>query len=84
VNVRPGTLDFAAGIPGVSPHNWQAAVGKTGRSTHKASWQAPGAAASLLDLLTSPELMHASRSSFARTPRHAVFHAARGWKPALT
>jgi len=64
-NVPTGTLDFAAGIPGVSPHNWQAAVGKTGPIAHKGS--VAGAkilAASMLDLLTSPDLLQRVRDQF--------------------
>ena len=64
-NVPTGTLDFAAGIPGVSSHNWQAAVGKTGPIAHKGS--VAGAkilAASMLDLLTSPDLLQRVRDQF--------------------
>jgi len=64
-NVPTGTLDFAAGIPGVSSHNWQAAVGKTGPIAHKGS--VAGAkilAASMLDLLTSPDLFQRVRDQF--------------------
>jgi len=63
--VPTGTLDFAAGIPGVSSHNWQAAVGKTGPIAHKGS--VAGAkilAASMLDLLTSPDLLQRVRDQF--------------------
>ncbi len=64
-NVPTGTLDFAAGIPGVSPHNWQAAVGKTGSIAHKG--EVAGAkilAATILDLLTSPDLMERAKAQF--------------------
>ena len=36
-NVPTGTLDFSAGILGVSSHNWQAAVAKTNSIAHKGS-----------------------------------------------
>jgi aminobenzoyl-glutamate utilization protein B len=64
-NVPTGTLDFAAGIPGVSPHNWQAAVGKTGPIAHKGAVAgAKVLAASVLDLMTSPELMQRVKEQF--------------------
>jgi aminobenzoyl-glutamate utilization protein B len=64
-NVPTGTLDFAAGIPGVSPHNWQAAVGKTGPIAHKGTVAgAKVLAGSMLDLLTSPELLQRVRDQF--------------------
>jgi aminobenzoyl-glutamate utilization protein B len=64
-NVPTGTLDFSAGILGVSPHNWQAAVGKTGSIAHKGSVAgAKVLAASILDLLTSPELLQRAKVQF--------------------
>src|SRR3954469_21116382 len=64
-NVPTGALDFAAGIPGVSPHNWQAAVGKTGTIAHKG--EVAGAkilAATILDLMTSPDLLQRVKDQF--------------------
>lgn len=64
-NVPTGTLDFAAGIPGVSPHNWQAAVAKTSSIAHKG--EVGGAkilSATILDLLTSPDLMDRVKVQF--------------------
>jgi aminobenzoyl-glutamate utilization protein B len=64
-NVPTGTLDFSAAIPGVSPHNWQAAVAKTTSIAHKG--EVAGAkvlAASMLDLLTSPELLQRAKDQF--------------------
>ncbi len=64
-NVPTGTLDFAAGIPGVSPHNWQAAVGKTGSIAHKGAVAgAKVLAGSILDLLTTPELLERVKAQF--------------------
>ncbi len=64
-NVPTGTLDFSAGIPGVSPHNWQAAVAKTSSIAHKGSVAgAKVLAASMLDLLTSPELLQRAKDQF--------------------
>src|SRR4051812_12177625 len=64
-NVPTGALDFAAGIPGGSPHNWQAAVGKTGTIAHKG--EVAGAkilAATILDLMTSPDLLQRVKDQF--------------------
>lgn len=64
-NVPTGTLDFAAGIPGVSPHNWQAAVGKAHSIAHKGA--AAGAkvlSATILDLLTDPALLERVKVQF--------------------
>jgi aminobenzoyl-glutamate utilization protein B len=64
-NVPTGALDFPAGIPGVSPHNWQAAVGKTGSIAHKgATAGAKVLSATILDLLTSPDLMQRVKEQF--------------------
>ncbi len=64
-NVPTGTLDFSAGIPLVTPHNWQAAVGKTNSIAHKG--EVAGAkvlAGSILDLLTTPELLERVKVQF--------------------
>ena len=64
-NVPTGTLDFAAGIPLVTPHNWQAAVGKTGSIAHKG--EVAGAkvlAGSILDLLTDTDLLGRVKAQF--------------------
>ena len=64
-NVPTGTLDFSAGIPGVSPHNWQAAVGKAHSIAHKGA--AAGAkvlSATILDLLTDAELLERVKVQF--------------------
>jgi aminobenzoyl-glutamate utilization protein B len=64
-NVPTGTLDFSAAIPGVSPHNWQAAVAKTSSIAHKGSVAgAKVLATSMLDLLTSPELLQRAKDQF--------------------
>jgi aminobenzoyl-glutamate utilization protein B len=64
-NVPTGALDFPAGIPGVSPHNWQAAVGKTGSIAHKGAVAgAKVLSATILDLLTSPGLMQKVKEQF--------------------
>ena len=64
-NVPTGTLDFAAGIPLVTPHNWQAAVGKTSSIAHKG--EVAGAkvlAGSILDLLTDSDLLGRVKAQF--------------------
>lgn len=73
-NVPSGALDFAGAIPGVSPHNWQAAVGKTGSIAHKG--EVAGAkilAATILDLLTSPELMERVKAQFREDTKGTTY-----------
>ena len=57
--------DLAAGIPLVTPHNWQAAVGKTSSIAHKG--EVAGAkvlAGSILDLLTDADLLGRVKAQF--------------------
>jgi len=64
-NVPTGALDFSAGIPGVSPHNWQAAVGKAHSIAHKGAVAgAKVLAGTILDLLTTPELLERVKTQF--------------------
>jgi len=73
-NVPTGTLDFSAGIPGVSPHNWQAAVAKTSSIAHKGSVAgAKVLAASILDLLTSPELVQRAKIQFQADTKDTAY-----------
>ncbi|MEI7680448.1 MAG: amidohydrolase [Betaproteobacteria bacterium] len=69
-NVPTGTLDFSAGIPGVTPHNWQAAVGKAYSIAHKGELAgAKVLAGSILDLLSTPELIERVKAQFREDTR---------------
>ncbi len=63
--VPAGSLNFPAAIPGIEAHEWHAAVFPTSTISHKG--QVAGAkvlAASIIDLLTSPELLQKARAEF--------------------
>ena len=63
--VPAGSLNFPATIPGIDAHEWKAAVFPTSSISHKG--QVAGAktlAASIIDLLTSPELLAKARAEF--------------------
>jgi aminobenzoyl-glutamate utilization protein B len=64
-NVPTGTLDFAAAVPGVTSHNWQAGVTPTSSIAHKG--EVAGAkvlSGAILDLLASPEVLERARVQF--------------------
>jgi aminobenzoyl-glutamate utilization protein B len=63
--VPAGSINFPAAIPGIEAHEWHAAVFPVSSISHKG--QLVGAktlAASLIDLLTSPELLQKARAEF--------------------
>ena len=63
--VPAGLLNFPASVPGIEYHEWHAAVTPVTSISHKG--QAAGAkvlAASIIDLLTSPELVAKARAEF--------------------
>src|SRR5207253_11437791 len=63
--VPAGSLNFPSAIPGIDAHEWHAAVFPTSSISHKG--QVAGAkvlAASIIDLLTSPELLQKARAEF--------------------
>jgi len=64
-NVPTGVLRFPASVPGVNYHNWQAAVTPISSIAHQG--EVVGAkvlAASVLELLTSPELLAKAKDQF--------------------
>ncbi len=64
-NVPTGLMTFPASVPGILYHNWAAAVTPTSSIAHKG--MVVGAkvlAASVLDLMTSPELRADARKQF--------------------
>src|SRR5439155_1080166 len=63
--VPTGNLQFPSTIPGIEAHEWKAAVFPTSSISHKG--QVAGAktlAASLIDLLMTPELIQKARAEF--------------------
>jgi aminobenzoyl-glutamate utilization protein B len=63
--VPAGSLNFPASVPGIGYHEWKAAVTPVSSISHKG--QVAGAkvlAASIIDLLTSPELLQKARAEF--------------------
>ena len=74
--VPAGSLNFPSAVPGVGPHEWQAAVFPTSSISHKG--QVAGAkalAASILDLLTSPALLQKAHAEFEASEEEALFLA---------
>jgi aminobenzoyl-glutamate utilization protein B len=71
--VPAGLLNFPSSVPGIAYHEWKAAVTPVSSISHKG--QVAGAkvlAASIIDLLTSPQLLQKARAEFEveskRTP----------------
>jgi aminobenzoyl-glutamate utilization protein B len=63
--VPAGILNFPASVPGIGYHEWKAAVTPVSSISHKG--QVAGAkvlAASIIDLMTSPELLQKARAEF--------------------
>jgi aminobenzoyl-glutamate utilization protein B len=63
--VPAGLLNFPSSVPGIEYHEWHAAVTTVSSISHKG--QVAGAkvlAASIIDLLTSPELLQKARAEF--------------------
>ena len=72
--VPSSIFQFPASVPGVQYHNWAAAVTPTLSISHKG--QAAGAkvlAATVLDLLTDPELLKRARAQFAQDTKEAKY-----------
>jgi aminobenzoyl-glutamate utilization protein B len=63
--VPAGSLNFPAAIPGIEAHEWKAGVFPTSSISHKG--QVAGAktlAASIIDMLTTPDLIQKARAEF--------------------
>jgi aminobenzoyl-glutamate utilization protein B len=63
--VPAGLLNFPSSVPGIEYHEWKAAVTPVSSISHKG--QVAGAkvlAASIIDLMTSPELLQKARAEF--------------------
>jgi aminobenzoyl-glutamate utilization protein B len=65
--VPSAALNFPASVPGISYHNWQAAVTPTSTIAHKGMVAgATALAGTVLDFLTHPELVREARAEFDR------------------
>jgi aminobenzoyl-glutamate utilization protein B len=65
--VPSAALNFPASVPGISYHNWQAAVTPTSSIAHKGMVQASKVlAGTILDFLTKPELVKQARVEFEK------------------
>jgi aminobenzoyl-glutamate utilization protein B len=63
--VPTGNLQFPSTIPGIGAHEWKAAVFPTSSISHKGQMAgAKALAASIIDLLTTPELLAKARAEF--------------------
>ena len=63
--VPAGSLNFPSSVPGIEYHEWKAAVTPVSSISHKG--QVAGAkvlAASIIDLMTSPDLLQKARAEF--------------------
>ena len=63
--VPAGLVNFPASVPGIGYHEWKAAVTPVSSISHKG--QVTGAkvlAASIIDLMTTPELLQKARAEF--------------------
>src|SRR5690348_14068512 len=72
--VPAGLLNFPSSVPGIEYHEWHAAVTPVSSISHKG--QAVGAkvlAASIIDLLTSPELLAKAREEFERESKSTPY-----------
>lgn len=72
--VPTGTLRFPSAVPGVQAHHWSAGITPTLSIAHKgAVVGAKVMAASVLDLLTSPELVAAAKKQFAEDTKDTKY-----------
>ena len=72
--VPSGILNFPASVPGVAYHNWQAAVTPVSSIAHKGEVAgAKALAASVLDLLTSTELLAKAKEQFRQDVRETPY-----------
>jgi aminobenzoyl-glutamate utilization protein B len=74
--VPSAMLYFPASVPGISYHNWQAAVTPTSTIAHKGMIAGSKVlAGTILDLLTKPELVQAARAEFAKRTEEMKYFA---------
>jgi aminobenzoyl-glutamate utilization protein B len=74
--VPSGTLSFPASVPGITYHNWQAAVTPTSSIAHKGMVAGSKVlAGAILDFLMKPELVKAARAEFERATTEMKYFA---------
>jgi aminobenzoyl-glutamate utilization protein B len=74
--VPSAALSFPASVPGISYHNWQAAVTPTSTIAHKGMIAGSKVlAGTILDLLTRPELVKAARAEFEKQTAEMKYFA---------
>jgi aminobenzoyl-glutamate utilization protein B len=72
--VPTGTIRFPAVVPGIQAHHWSAGITPTMSIGHKgAVVGAKAIAASVLDLLTSPELLGAAKKQFEQDTKETKY-----------
>jgi aminobenzoyl-glutamate utilization protein B len=72
--VPTAPVRFPSAIPGVQAHHWTAGIAPTTSIAHKgAVIGAKVLAASVLDLLTSPELLAAAKQQFAEDTKEMKY-----------
>ena len=74
--VPSATLNFPATVPGISAHNWQAAVTPTSTMAHKGMVAASKVlAGTILDFLTKPDLVRQARAEFEKATTETKYFA---------
>jgi aminobenzoyl-glutamate utilization protein B len=74
--VPSAALNFPASVPGISFHNWQAAVTPTSTIAHKGMVAASKVlAGAILDFLTKPELIQQARVEFEKATTETKYFA---------
>lgn len=72
--VPSGALSFPASVPGISYHNWQAAVTPTSTIAHKGMVAGSKVlAGAILDFLLQPELIKAARAEFEKATTEMTY-----------
>ena len=72
--VPSASLSFPATVPGITPHNWQAAVTPTSSIAHKGMVAGSKVlAGAILDFLTHPELVRQARAEFEKATEETKY-----------
>ena len=72
--VPAGTLYFPASVPGIQYHEWHAAITPISTIAHKGMVAgAKALAASILDLMTTPELLRKARAEFEQATTESPY-----------
>jgi aminobenzoyl-glutamate utilization protein B len=74
--VPSAALNFPSAVPGITAHNWQAAVTPTSTIAHKGMVAASKVlAGTILDFLTKPELVKQARAEFEKATAEMKYFA---------